>query len=292
MNKKTSTKGLGKGLGKGLQALIPDIQEELQKDENIKVIKTENIIPNKKQPRTYFDEVKLQELADSIREHGIVQPIVVRPLDDKYEIVAGERRWRASKKIGLEDVPVIIKELDDHQVTEIALIENIQREDLNPIEEALTYQRLISEFGLTQEKLAQRVSKSRPLIANMMRLLQLDTSVQKLLMDKTLSIGHARSLLSLDKKKQKEISQIIISKGLSVRQTEEFIKTIGKTPMVKPQKPARDVIFQQFEDKLRGFFGTQVKISNNGKKGKIEIDYYNDDDLQRIIETLLPDENF
>lgn len=293
MNKKSTLKGLGKGLGKGLQALIPDIQDSTtNKEDNVQVLNINKIIPNEKQPRTYFDEVKLQELADSIKEHGIVQPIVVRPIGDKFEIVAGERRWRASKKVGLEDVPVIIKNLDDHQVTEIALIENIQREDLNPIEEALTYQRLINEFGLTQEKLAQRVSKSRSLIANMMRLLQLETSVQQLLMEKTLSIGHVRPLLTLEKKKQKEISKIIIEKGLSVRQTEEFIKTIGKEPKVRPEKPARDVIFMQFEEKLRGHFGTKVKISNNGKKGKIEIDYYNDEDLQRIIETLFPEESF
>lgn len=293
MNKKTTLKGLGKGLGKGLQALIPDIQDNNNsKEDNVQILNIDKIIPNQKQPRTFFDEVKLQELADSIKEHGIVQPIVVRPIDDKYEIVAGERRWRASKKVGLEEVPVVIKNLDDHQVTEIALIENIQREDLNPIEEALTYQRLINEFGLTQEKLAQRVGKSRSLIANMLRLLQLESSVQKLLMDKTLSIGHVRPLLTLDKKKQKEVSKLIVEKGLSVRQTEELIKSLSKTPKVKPEKPAREAIFMQFEDKLRGFFGTQVKISSNGKKGKIEIDYYNDEDLQRIIETLLPDEEF
>lgn len=286
-----------KGLGKGLQALIPMHTEDDIEGEKVKEIKISQLKPNAFQPRRFFDEEKLKELADSIKEHGVVQPILVRSSGkDAYEIVAGERRWRAAKKAALEVVPVVIKEYDDREMTEIALIENIQRENLNPIEEAQAYKKLMEEFGLTQEKLSLRVGKSRPFIANIIRLLNLHPSIQDFLSRGLLTAGHARPLLGIENKEnQFKLAEEIINKNLSVRQTEQAIKSQSKkqtqtNPKVKEQK--REAIYLQIEEKMRSLLGTQVKVKDLGEKGKIEIEYYSEEDLTRIIELLLRDEKF
>lgn len=291
-----------RGLGKGLGALIStttenksieyDPEKDLLKELNIK-----EIVPNINQPRKFFDPEKLAELAASIKEHGLVQPIVVRPYNGAYEIVAGERRYRACKQLGLKKISVIIKTLTDEEVTEISLIENIQRQELNPIEEAKAYKRLIDEFNLTQEEIAKKVSKSRPFIANFLRLLNLSKEVIDLVEKGYISVGHARALLTLnDPRIQLLVANKIIDENLSVRETEKLTKkmaTINNDLNVKNKENKRDLdpIFNDILDHLQTKFGTKVLIKDKGKGGKIEIEYYNQQDLERIIE-IISDTNF
>ena len=303
-----------KGLGKGINNLIPETdvirstpKKKTEKKEVVKevvkevikevkvpvpgdtMMKISDIEPNREQPRKNFDKEALQELADSIKQFGIIQPIVVQKKDDYYEIIAGERRWRAAKLAKLKEVPVIIKEYSNREVMEIALIENIQRKDLNPIEEALAYKSLIDEYSLKQEELANRVSKSRTAIANSMRLLKLTDSVQNMLINDEISMGHARALLTLEQEDlQIEAAKTIVSKGLSVRDTEKLVKSILNPKQVKlPIPSAEAAIYDAIANKLREKMGTKVSINHkkNGK-GKIEIDYYSQAELERIYDML------
>jgi ParB family transcriptional regulator, chromosome partitioning protein len=274
------------GLGKGLGALIPEEDTNL---ENNTVMKIEmNLIKaNENQPRKNFDEEKIEQLAESIKEHGIVQPIVLKKEGNTYTIVAGERRWRASKSIGLKEIPAVVMELTDKQVLEISLIENIQREDLNPIEEAIAYKKLIDEFNLTQEVLSKRIGKSRTAVTNCLRLLNLDERVQDYLIDGVISEGHGRTLLAVsDKDAQYILAQKIIDEGLNVRDTEKFIKSLGKEKKEKSSKYKDNIYFVDIKDKLQDYFGTKVSLINKKNKGKIEIEYYSEDDLQRILDIL------
>lgn len=277
--------GLG-GLGKGLDLLIPSGSEEEKEEKDVVVLKTSMLEPNKDQPRKIFDDEKIAELAESIKQYGIIQPIIVSKKDDYYQIIAGERRWRAAKKAGLKEVPVVIKQYTDREIAEISLIENIQREDLNPIEEAKSYKQLIEEYNLTQEELAQRVSKSRTVITNAMRLLKLPTEVQQMLIASEISSGHARALLGLEKPEQQlKLAKDIVEKSLSVRQTEDLVKALNEA---KPKKKVAtedkmDFVYRDLEKKLTSVLGTKVKINHNDKgKGKIEISYFSDDELDRL----------
>ncbi|NLJ97032.1 MAG: ParB/RepB/Spo0J family partition protein [Clostridiales bacterium] len=281
-----------RGLGKGLDTMIPERISKIEVDEsNVSretLISLHEIEPNKSQPRKRFDEESLKELSESIKQYGIIQPLVVQKRDRFYEIIAGERRWRAARIAGLKEVPVIIKDYSPQEIMEIALIENIQREDLNPIEEAQAYQRLIKEFNLKQDELAERVSKSRTAITNSMRLLKLDDRVQQMLIDDLISSGHARALLPLeDSTLQYNTACKVVDKKLSVRDTEKLVKEIFKdSPSKKSaQKDEKDYIYQSIENKLKDIIGTKVSIHRKqNNKGKIEIEYYSDDDLERIVE--------
>ncbi len=286
------------GLGKGLSALIPVGPEQLNRDEPISEIEIALIKPNPFQPRRVFNEEKLVELADSIKEHGVVQPIVVRKGENgKYELVVGERRLRACQIIKLKKIPAVIKEFSREQMMEIALVENIQRQDLNPVEEAKAYKRLMEEFNLTQEQIAQRVSKSRPLIANMVRLLHLPGLILDYVAKGELTIGHARPLLAIDNEEgQIKAAVEIISKHMSVREVENYIKKIIEDVKNREQvKSKLDVaqspLMKDIEERLRSACGTKVKIKDLGNKGKIEIDYYNTDDLERIVELVTGEKN-
>lgn len=277
-----------KGLGRGLQALIPT-KEEPKIEGAVTEIEITSIHVNKKQPRKFFSEEKLEELAASIKEHGIVQPIVVSPVKaGGYELVAGERRWRACKRLGIKTIPVIIKDVTERQRAEIALIENIQRENLNPAEEAVAYKTLMDDYGLTQEELSSRVGKSRPFIANTVRLLNLPKEVLEMLQDGRLSAGHARAILGLTKHRdQIELAKKVVAGNLSVRQTELAIKNGIKTKEQDKPLVKREPIILAVEEKLRSRFSTQVKIRNGKKAGRIEIDYYDQEDLKRIIDILI-----
>ena len=281
-----------RGLGKGLDVMIPErITEAVEVIENVSretLLPVHEIEPNKSQPRKNFDEEALKELSDSIKQYGIIQPLIVQKRDKYYEIIAGERRWRAARIAGLKEIPVIIKDYTPQETIEVALIENIQREDLNPLEEAQAYQRLIKEYQLTQEELADKVSKSRVTITNSLRLLKLDERVQQMLTDELLTGGHARALLSLeDKNFQYETACKIIDKKLSVRDTEKLVKQMLKGKPTK--KPAvaddNDYIYRDLEEKLKNIIGTKVSINRKQKnKGKIEIEYYSNEDLERIMD--------
>ncbi len=271
---------------------------ELLKPANVKgsvlQVRISLVEPNRAQPRKYFDEQAISELADSIEKYGIISPLLVQKKADHYEIIAGERRWRAAKKAGLKEVPVIVKDFSDQEVVEVSLIENIQREDLNPMEEARAYQRLVSEYGLKQEAVAERVSKSRSAITNSMRLLKLGEEVQKLVEIGNLSEGHARTLVPItDVDLQKEVAEQILEQGLSVRQTEILVKNLQtaqdpeKAAPKAPKDEQREALLNNLAEKLKGTLGTKVSIKQNGKnKGKIEIEYYSDDELDRIYELL------
>jgi ParB-like protein len=282
-----------KGLGKGLNSLLGsnNILSSSENDNNEKVMELDinKITPNKNQPRTIFNEISLQELADSITEVGVLQPITVKKIDDYYEIIAGERRWRASRIAGLKTIPAIVKDLEGLKALEAALIENIQREDLNPIEEALTYVRFSQEFNLSQEEIAKKVGKSRPSIANAMRLLNLDKRVQTFVKECKLSNGHARALLSINNNDlQFELAEKIIEEELSVRQTEELIKIAlesknnEETRKITHNPEAARTYLALAKD-LKTIFGTKVNIKNGKNKGKIEIEYYSQDELDRLI---------
>lgn len=283
-----------KGLGKGLDSMIPE-QIKNSKDNNEDNVSRETLInineiePNKTQPRKNFDEDALNELSDSIKQYGIIQPLILQKMNKGYEIIAGERRWRAARIAGLKKVPAIIKEYTDQEIVEIALIENIQREDLNPIEEALAYQRLIQEFNLKQEDLADRVSKSRTAVTNSMRLLKLDQRIQQMLIDETISSGHARALLGIeDKEKQHEAACKVIESKLSVRETEKFVRDLLKVKEGKNDtviNSNNQLVYRDIEEKIRSIMGTKVSIRNKqNNTGKIEIDYYSIEELERILE--------
>lgn len=272
-----------RGLGKGLSALIP--VPEVREEEGVQEVNIQEIRPNSFQPRRVFDEEKLAELAESVRVHGILQPVVARAVIGGYELVAGERRWRAAQLAGLKSIPAVVRELSEAEMMEIALIENIQREDLNPLEEAEAFQRLLTEFGLTQEDLAQRVGKSRSHIANILRLLNLPTEVQDYVSRGTISMGHARALLALTEPRiQIAACREIVEKGLSVRETEQLSRDAKrKTPK---QKTPTDPWLLELETKIRHALATGVKIKPGRRGGKIEIEYYSNDELERLADLL------
>lgn len=302
------------GLGKGLDSLIqssssrpksvskPEVKEKIVEKVVEKIVekpveqkvKLSLIEPNREQPRKHFDEEALQELSDSIKQYGIIQPLVVKKNKDYYEIIAGERRWRAAKMAGLKEVPVIIKEYTDQEVMEISLIENIQRENLNPIEEALAYRRLLDEFHLKQEEVANRVSKSRAAVTNSLRLLKLDDRVQQMVIDQQLTSGHVRALLAIDDKNaQYETAKKVFEETLSVRDTEKLVKLVVSP---KPERTKKELthseIYHDLEEKMKEIFGSKVSINRKSEhKGKIEIEYYSDDELERIMDIMRSMEN-
>ena len=277
-------------LGKGLGALLPEFGQVEPK--TLFYCGIEEIIPNRSQPRKHFDESKLQELAESIKEKGILEPLIVRRADQGYELIVGERRWRAAQKAGLKEVPVVVKEVEGREVLEISLIENLQREDLNPIEAAEAFKHLIEEFHIRQEDLSKRIGKDRTTITNTLRLLKLPLEVRNQLLQNRITSGHARALLSLEnKEKQKELCALIIKKGLSVREAEALAKRWSEKPKkeITPIKKRGDLESQlsSLQDAMRKYLGTKVQIMQKGKKGKIEIEYYSHEDLERIVETIL-----
>lgn len=306
------------GLGKGIDALIsPTVKKEVEKERVVeKVIekpvekivekiievekpielhlKIDEIEPNRLQPRKNFDEDALQELSESIKQFGLIQPIIVKKRENFYEIIAGERRWRAARIAGLKEVPVIVKEYDDRESMEIAIVENLQREDLNPIEEAQAYRRLIEEFGLKQDEAAQRVSKSRTAVTNAMRLLKLDERVQQMVIDDMISGGHARTLLAIeDKEEQYAMAMIVFDNKMSVRETEKLVRNYLKKEKEKSASEKKEdfsqmeTIYHQLEERMKSVIGSKVAIhSKNYKKGKIEIEYYSNDELERIIDLI------
>ena len=282
-----------KGLGKGLDSMIPEKKTKAEmkeaQDKSLAEIKISEIDPNMGQPRKKFDEDELLELAESIKIHGVIQPIILTKRGKRYEIIAGERRWRASKLAGLVKIPAIIREYTDKEIMEVSLIENIQRQDLNPIEEALAFKNLIDEYKMKQDDLAERVSKSRSAITNALRLLKLDDKVKAMLAEGLISTGHARALLAVeDKNKQQALATKIFDEKLSVRETEKLVKHIieNKEPK-KEEKSSEKLIYKKLEDSLKSIIGSKVSIKgrNNGK-GKIEIDYYSIEELDRITELL------
>lgn len=288
-----------RGLGKGLDSLIPaninNINENKSKEvkQAETVVKIAKVEPNRSQPRKNFDEDALQELADSIKQFGLLQPILVQDKNDYYEIIAGERRWRAAKLAGLKEVPVIVRNYTDQEIVEISLIENIQREDLNPIEEAMAYKRLLEEFNLKQDEVAERVSKSRASVTNSMRLLKLCDGVQQMIIDDMLSTGHARALIPIeDTEQQLQLAQKIFDEKLSVREVEKIVKGILK-PEIKKEKKEKtpekiQYIYRDIENRLQEKLSRKVGISSKGSDGtgKIEIEFYSNDDLDRLIEAL------
>jgi ParB family chromosome partitioning protein len=277
---------LVKRLGKGLDALIPSL--EVEDNDQILEVLIRDIRPNPYQPRKEFDEKALDELAESIKEHGVIQPLIVRKSIKGFELVAGERRLRASDRAGLPKVPVVVKDFSNEQVMEIALIENLQRENLNAIEIARAYDKIMKQFSLTQEELAKKVGKSRPHVANFMRLLHLPQVIQDNVSRGTLSMGHARALLAVEDDQTKcKIAEEVVRKDLSVRQIEELIKELTqRTPFETKEKPKKDLFVSQLEEKLCATFGTSVQIKQGKNKGKIEIEFYTNDDLERILELI------
>lgn len=289
------------GLGKGLDSLIPkqNVEKKTAVEEKTvpvvkKVIKKEEVMlritevePNRDQPRKKFDEDSLLELADSIKQFGVLQPLLVQKKENYYEIIAGERRWRAAKLAGLKEIPVIIKEFSEQQIVEIALIENIQREDLNPIEEAQAYKRLLTEFNLKQDELAERVSKSRTAVTNAVRLLKLDDRVQQMVIDDMITTGHARAILAIeDKEVQYKIAQKIFDERLSVREVERLMKKMDESEKTDKEKKELEnqFIYQNLEESMKALLGTKVSITRKGNnQGKIVIDYYSNDELERLM---------
>lgn len=294
-----------RGLGKGLDALIPSgmneksVSNKEKEKKNASSEKTggETLVnitkvePNREQPRKNFDEDALEELADSIKQFGLLQPILVQDRKTYYEIIAGERRWRAAKKAGLKEVPVIIKNLTEQEIVEIALIENIQREDLNPIEEAQAYKRLLTEFNLKQDEVAERVAKSRTAVTNSMRLLKLCDDVQQMIIDGMISTGHARALISIeDSEQQYQIAQQIFDEKLSVRDVEKLVKNLGKPTKAKKTvmtDKSLEAVYQDIEENLKQKLSTKVSITSKGNgAGKIEIEFYSHDDLEKLMDLL------
>lgn len=294
-----------RGLGKGLDSLIPktigdtankkdnkSVQDEKKTGDSEQVVKITMIEPNREQPRKNFDEDALQELADSIKQFGLIQPILVQDRKDHYEIIAGERRWRAAKIAGLKEVPVIIRNLTEQEIVEISLIENIQRENLNPIEEAQAFKKLLTEFHLKQDEVAERVSKSRTAVTNSMRLLKLCDEVQQMVIDEMISTGHARALLAIeDMEQQYTIAQKIFDEKLSVRDVEKLVKNLNKprTEKTKAEKnKSLEYIYQDIAEKMKESLGTKVNIvSKENGSGKIEIEFFSHDDFDRLKELLL-----
>lgn len=292
-----------RGLGKGLEALLPtnfSLDSNTGADTGkIVELKINEIVPNEQQPRRCFSEESLQELAASIEENGVIQPIIVRKLEQGgYQIVAGERRWRACRLLNKKTIPAIIKEYSDQQLLEIALIENIQREDLNPLEEAEAYKTLIKEYGLTQEEVSLKVGKSRSFIANMMRLLNLALPVQEMLANGQLSVGHGRALLTLPQEGQINLARKILQEGMSVRECEALVRSIlaieedkGGTSSKKESKPALDkTLALDYQERLRERLGTKVEINQRGEQGRIIIEYYSQEDLHRVLEFFFDEE--
>ena len=292
-----------KGLGKGLDSLIPDnksmksvtsektveSKEDAAAKSGVQVMKINEVEPNRDQPRKNFDEDALLELSDSIKQFGVLQPLLVRKRKDYYEIIAGERRWRAAKQAGLNEVPVMIRKYNENEIVEIALIENIQRDNLNPIEEAIAYKRLMEEFELKQDEVATKVSKSRASITNSLRLLKLDPRVQKMLEEEMISTGHARALLAISNKdKQYEIAQKVFDEKLSVRDIEKLVKDLKKIKKnKKEEKDVHDFLYTELEESMKQILGSKVSIKNKkNNKGKIEIEYYSRDELERIVDMI------
>jgi ParB family chromosome partitioning protein len=278
-----------KALGRGLEALIPSFTSDEEKKEIIVNIALDKIKPNKYQPRFHFSEGKIKELADSIKEKGIVQPILVSAKEEGYELIAGERRWRASQIAGLKEIPALVRKMSEREVFEISLIENIQREDLNPLEEAEAYQRISKEFKLTQEELAKKLGKTRSSVANSLRLLNLPEKIKGFLSSGILSSGHARAILSLkEQKSQEDLAQRVATQKLSVRETEEIVQHYkpkkGKT--MSGEEKTQNPEITNLEEKLQYALGTKVKIKNSGEKGKIEIFYFSLEDMERIMKLL------
>ena len=315
--------GRKNGLGRGLDALFPEKKSAVKESVKKATVKTENktvvpekttddtteesnrstighkktamivkissVEPNVNQPRKQFDEDALLELSESIKQYGVLQPLLVSDKKDYYEIIAGERRWRAAKLAGLKEIPVIVKEFSEQELVEISLIENIQREDLNPVEEAMAYKRLIDEFHLKQDEIAERVGKSRTAVTNAMRLLKLSEKVQQMLIDEMITAGHARAILSIaDKEKQESIAMKIFDEKLSVRETEALVKRMLEPPKTAKKSKfssAEDAIYENLEEKMKSIMGTRVQIHRKkNDKGKIEIEYYSKDELERIID--------
>ena len=315
--------GRKNGLGRGLDALFPEKKSAVKESVKKATVKTENktvvpekttddtteesnrstighkktamivkissVEPNVNQPRKQFDEDALLELSESIKQYGVLQPLLVSDKKDYYEIIAGERRWRAAKLAGLKEIPVIVKEFSEQELVEISLIENIQREDLNPVEEAMAYKRLIDEFHLKQDEIAERVGKSRTAVTNAMRLLKLSQKVQQMLIDEMITAGHARAILSIaDKEKQESIAMKIFDEKLSVRETEALVKRMLEPPKTAKKSKfssAEDAIYESLEEKMKSIMGTRVQIHRKkNDKGKIEIEYYSKDELERIID--------
>lgn len=293
------------GLGKGLDSLIGgEFQKEsevisgrkkLSPKRDTKETKTEimmkihQIEPNREQPRKQFEEDSLAELSESIKLYGVIQPLIVRKKEGYYEIVAGERRWRAAKMAGLKEVPVIVKDYSEKEIAEISLVENLQREDLNPIEEAMAYQRLLKEFHLKQEEVAERVSKSRTVITNSLRLLRLDNKLQTMLVEGLITTGHAKVLLGLDNAEQQILAaEKIVDERLSVRETENFVKQLlSPKPLKEKKSLGNETLYHTIEDRMKEMMGTKVHIQRKDEdKGKIEIEYYSSDDLERIMEIM------
>ena len=279
-------------LGKGLGALIPEV--EGAEERRLFYCGIEEIRPHRSQPRKHFDESKLLELAETIKEKGILDPLMVRRIDGGYELIAGERRWRAAQKAGLKEVPVILREADDRQVLEISLIENLQREDLNPVEEAEGFRDLIEKFDISHEEASRRIGKDRTTITNALRLLKLSSEIKNHLIQNRITAGHARALLSLEsREKQKELCNLIIQKGLSVREAEAWAKRWSERPKkkvaIKKEKSDLENQLNSLQDSLRQHLGTKVRIQQRGKKGKIEIEYYSLEDLERVVEAILRD---
>jgi len=277
---------MSRGLGKGLNALITS--NLIEEGEQVKEVSVSEIRPNPYQPRKEFEQSAIDELAGSIKEHGIIQPLIVRKSIKGFELVAGERRLRAAKLAGLKQVPVVVKAYTDQQLMEIALIENLQRENLNPLEEAEAYEKLIAHHNYTQDQLAKKIGKSRPHVANMLRLLQLPEGIRKMVSAADLSMGHARALLTVtDEKAQLQLAKDVVEKELSVRQLEELVKQLSVSRETKKKKPAKnEPVLIAIEERLRSRFGTSVKIKKGSKRGKIEIDFYSQEDLQRIVDLL------
>ena len=299
--------GLGRGLGRGLDAMISDSSKPRQEEKKIEksaakeqggdpkdkviMVKIAQVEPSRKQPRKQFDEDALLELAESIKQFGVLQPLLVQKKEDYYEIIAGERRWRASKLAGIKEIPVMVKDFSDQEAVEISLIENLQRENLNPIEEAAAYKRLMEEFHLKQDTIAERVSKSRTAVTNSMRLLKLDERVQQMLIDEMLTTGHARALLAIEDKDTQHAAAVkVFDEKLSVRETEKLVKEILNPHQKETEKEkdrAQDLVYEQLEEKIKGIIGSKVAIRRKSKdKGWIEIAYYSQEELERIVELL------
>jgi ParB family chromosome partitioning protein len=276
-------------LGKGLGALIPDIEKEDRRD--FLYCGIEEISPSRYQPRKGFDERRLNELADSIREKGIIEPLIVKKMEKGYELIVGERRWRAAQRAGIQEVPVIVRDVTTAEAMELALIENLQREDLNPIEEGEAYKRLMEEFRYTQEELARRIGRDRATVANTVRLLKLPEEVKDSLGDESISSGHARALLALSTaEEQRTACREVVKRGLSVRDTERLVKRLSlqESKGAVDVKPTRDDPHVGYlEEILKKFLGTQVRIPSKGKRGKIEIEFYSEEDLERIVEIIM-----
>lgn len=289
------------GLGKGLDSLIPEKKivktEKPVKEEAVQqvpgpiMMKINDVEPNREQPRKNFEEDALLELADSIKQFGVLQPLIVQKKKDYYEIIAGERRWRAAKMAGIKEIPVVVKEYSDQEVVEISLIENIQRENLNPIEEAMAFKKLLTEFHLKQDEVAERVSKSRTAVTNSMRLLKLNERVQQMIIDDMISTGHARALLAIDDaEEQYIIATKIFDEKLSVRETEKLVKDLKNPKKEKqPKQPVKNAfVYEDLEERMKHVMGTKVHVNHKSNgKGKIEIEYYSDDELERIFELLM-----